>query len=201
MGNERMSTTRLLYPKEAPRSVRKTLSLPALANLGDRVTHVPRRNELALLDVHRATGLSSGDEQISLAAEERGNLQDVGDFRNALHVDGLMHVGEHRNMNCVRDLAQDAQSLADPGAAETLDRRAVRLIVRSLEDVRDFQRARNAIDALRHLERVLFALNDTRTGDQEQLTAADLNVADLERQFHVSSFSFRVGCPFHIRET
>ena len=51
------------------------------------------------------------------------------------------------------------------------------------------------------LERMLFALNDAGTGDQEQLTAADLNIADLERQFHVSSFSFRVGCPFHIRET
>ena len=155
------------------------------------MTHVPRRNELALLDIHRASGLSSGDEQIRLAAEERGNLQDVSDFRHALHVDGLMHVGQHRNMNCIRDLAQDAQTLADPRAAKTLDRRAVRLIVRSLEDVRDLQRARNAIDALRHLERVLFALNDTRTGDQEELAAADLNVADLERK--VSRFEFLVS--------
>ena len=71
------------------------LVVAGFANLGDSVTHVPRRNELALLDVHGASGLSSGDEQISLAAEERGNLEDVDDFRHTLHVDGFMHVGEH----------------------------------------------------------------------------------------------------------
>ncbi len=120
MGNERMSTTRLLYPKEAPRSVRKTLVVARLANLGNSMTHVPGRNKLALLDVHGAPGLSSGDEQISLAAEERRNLEDIGDFRHARHVDGFMNVGEHRNMNCVRDLVQDSQSLADPGAAKAL---------------------------------------------------------------------------------
>ena len=159
------------------------------------MTHVPRRNELALLDVYGAPGLSSGDEQIRLAAEERGNLQHVDHFRHALHIDGFMHVGEHRNVNCVGDLAQNPQSLADPEPAKALDRRAVRLVVGGFEDVGHFQRARHAIDALRHLERVLFALNDARTGDQEQLTAADLNVADLERQFHVSSFTCSRSMP------
>ncbi len=138
-----------------------------------------------------------GDQQIGLAAEKRGNLQHVGDFGYTLNIDGFMNIGKHRNVNCVSYLAQDTQSFADPETAKALDRGSIRFIVRGFEDVRHFQRACHAIDALRHLERVLFALNDARTGDQEQLTATDLNVADLERQFHVlelTQFRARIGC-------
>ena len=88
------------------------LVVARLANLGNGMTHVPGRNELAFLDVHGATGLSSSYEQIGLAAEKRRNLEDIGDFRNAPDVDGFMNVGEHRNMHCICDLAQDSQSFA-----------------------------------------------------------------------------------------
>ena len=49
-------------------------------HLRDRVLHVVGREKLSLLDVDDAAGLRGGDEQIGLAAEERGNLQDVGDL-------------------------------------------------------------------------------------------------------------------------
>ena len=41
-----------------PRSVTKTFALPAAIDLGDRMSHVFRRQELSLLDVHRAAGLA-----------------------------------------------------------------------------------------------------------------------------------------------
>ncbi len=40
-------------------------------DLGDRVAHVARRQELALLDVDGTPGLRGGDEQVGLAAQER----------------------------------------------------------------------------------------------------------------------------------
>ena len=49
-------------------------------HLGDRVLHVVGREELTLLDVDDPAGLGRGDEQIGLPAEERGNLQHVGDL-------------------------------------------------------------------------------------------------------------------------
>jgi hypothetical protein len=58
------------------------------------------RNELALLDVDGAAGLRGGDQQVSLAAEERGNLQHgfdiaqrIGEPRAVLR---RMHVGQDR---------------------------------------------------------------------------------------------------------
>ena len=48
--------------------------------LFDGVLHVPGRDELALLDVDHALAQGRGDDQVGLAAEESGDLQDVGDF-------------------------------------------------------------------------------------------------------------------------
>ena len=82
-----------------------------LANLLDGVAHVPGRNELALLDVDGAAALAGGDQQVGLAAEERRDLQHVDRFGHARHVGGFVHVGEHRNLDRLADLAQDAQAL------------------------------------------------------------------------------------------
>ena len=55
--------------------------IAALANLLDGMAHVPWGDELALLHVDCTSGLcgglSGGDEQVGLAAEERRNLENV----------------------------------------------------------------------------------------------------------------------------
>src|SRR5436853_342379 len=48
----------------------------------DHVLHVPRRHELALLDVHHAFAHGRGYHQIRLTAKKRGQLQNIGDFGN-----------------------------------------------------------------------------------------------------------------------
>ena len=45
--------------------------------------------------------LRRGDEQIGLAREERGNLQDVGDLGGAARPGRLVDVGEDRQSRCV----------------------------------------------------------------------------------------------------
>src|SRR5271157_5275770 len=59
------------------------------ADLFDRVRHVPGRDELAFLDVDGAAGAAGGDEQVSLAAEEGRDLQDVDGFGGDRAVGGL----------------------------------------------------------------------------------------------------------------
>ena len=51
--------------------------LPVERDLLDGVAHVPGGDELALLDVDGAAGFAGGDEQVGLAAEEGGDLEDV----------------------------------------------------------------------------------------------------------------------------
>src|SRR5207237_179485 len=48
-----------------------------LGHLRDDVFHVPGGHELALLDVHGPTGLGGGEEQVRLAGQEGGNLEQV----------------------------------------------------------------------------------------------------------------------------
>ena len=74
-----------------------TRGLPASTHLRDRVPHVVGREELALLDVDDAAGPRRGDEQVGLPAEERRNLQDVGDLGGRRRLRRLVDVGEDRH--------------------------------------------------------------------------------------------------------
>src|SRR5271157_3839932 len=150
------------------------------------MTHVPWRNELPLLDVHRASAFARGHQQISLAAEERGNLQHIHGLRHAGHVGSFVDVGQHGNVRSFANLAQNPQTLVEPWSAEAADRGAIRLVVRGLEDVGQLLLAGDERDGFGHLERVGFALNDARPSDEEQLSSADSYVADLERMAHAA---------------
>ncbi len=62
------------------------------------VAHVPGRKELSLLYVDDATGFGGGEEQVSLAGEEGGDLQDVRDFGGGRGLGSVVDVGEDREM-------------------------------------------------------------------------------------------------------
>jgi hypothetical protein len=67
-----------------PRSVTSTRRFPVEAAFSTHRLHVPRRHELALLDVHDLAGLGRGAHEVGLAAQERRDLQHVGDLGRAL---------------------------------------------------------------------------------------------------------------------
>src|SRR5208282_5155251 len=100
-----------------------------LANFLDGMTHVPRRNELSLLDVHRAATFSRSDQKIGLAAEEGGDLKHIHRFSDAQNVGSLVDVGQHGNLYRFANLAENAQTFLKSWAAKAADRGAVRLVV------------------------------------------------------------------------
>ena len=57
------------------------------------VLDVPGGQELALLDVDDAAGAAGFDEDVGLAGEEGGDLEDVADFGGGADVRGFMNVG------------------------------------------------------------------------------------------------------------
>ena len=65
-------------------------------DLGHRVAHVVGREELTLLDVDGAAGPRGGHDQVGLPAEERRNLEDVGDLGDRSGLGRLVNVGENR---------------------------------------------------------------------------------------------------------
>ena len=71
------------------------------AHLVDRVPHVERRQELALLEVDDPAGLRGRDDEVGLPREERRNLQDVGDLGGLRRLPGLVDVGQDRHADVV----------------------------------------------------------------------------------------------------
>jgi len=74
-----MSTTRLLYPKDTPRSVMRMFVFPVEATF-PMAFLMSRGQELAFLDVHHPVGPRRRNEQVRLAREERRDLDHVEDL-------------------------------------------------------------------------------------------------------------------------
>ena len=85
--------------------------------LGDDVLHVPRREELALLDIDRPAGAGGGDEKIGLAAQEGGDLQSVDGLGDGGALAALVDVGDDRQAELLADLGEDRQRRLEPDAA------------------------------------------------------------------------------------
>ena len=80
-------------------------------DLFDGVVHVPGGDELAFLDVDGAAGLCGGDEQVGLAAEEGGDLEDVDGFGGDGAVGGFVDVGEDGKPGGFGEAAEDGWCL------------------------------------------------------------------------------------------
>src|SRR5258707_5505039 len=91
-----------------------------------------------------------------------------------------MNIREHRDLNCVFDLFQNAQTLFQPGSAKAANRSAVGLVVTGFENHRETQRLGDALNDLGHTNSVLFTLNYARAGNEKETAGADAHIADLE---------------------
>lgn len=79
------------------------------------MAHVSGGDELAFFDIDRAVvdlgGLGGGDEEIGLAAEEGGDLEDVDSLGGYAAVLGGVDVGEDGEAGGFGDGAEDACAL------------------------------------------------------------------------------------------
>src|SRR5438445_668986 len=150
-------------------------------DLVDDVLHVSRGDELALLDVDGLAGGRRRQEQIGLAAQERGDLEHVQHVGGGIDLRDLMDVREHRHAQRVAHLLQDSQSFDEAGPAVAVDRRAVGLVVRRFVDVGHPAVGSDLRQALGRHERVLFVFDRARAADEhEWMPAADGDRADMD---------------------
>ena len=138
------------------------------------------REELALLDVDRGTGLAGGVEEVGLAAEEGGDLQDVDGLGGRTAMVGQMDVGQHGAAMLLADVGEDAEALVHADAAGGGAAGAVRLVVGRFEDQRDADGVGDLDELGGAFVGVLGALDLARSRDEdERPLVADGDVSDL----------------------
>ena len=128
-----------------------------------------RRHELAFLDIHDPAGPPGRDQQIRLPAKKRGNLQDVGHFGRAVRPARAREYRSGREASRLH-AAENAQALLKSGSAIPVERWCgwpYRMMPLKTKGPAIALR-----DRLRHPVNVLFALDDARTGDQDQRAAS-----------------------------
>ena len=145
------------------------------------VAHVPGRKELSLLYVHDAAGFGGGKEEIGLAREEGGDLEDVRDFGGGSGLRGVVDVGEDRKMQIGFDFAEDAQAFGQSRAAKGLYGGTIGFVVRGFEDVGNDGVGSNSGDAFSHGTRVRFGFDDTGAGNEkERIASAEAQRAERD---------------------
>src|ERR1700719_262048 len=158
-----------------------------------RIPHFRRREELPLLDVHHAPRFSRRHEQIRLPRKKRRNLQNIAHVSSRFHLRCLMHVCKNRQPSLLLNLRQNLQPILQARSTIRRNRSAIRLVIRSLENIRHAKLARHCPQFLRHHQRVLLALNHARPGSKKKRhPRTELNFAYRElcsrRHLRLSSF-------------
>ena len=147
-------------------------------DLLDRLRHVLGRQELAVLDVDDGARFGRRDDELRLHAQVRGNLDDVANLTGRRRLIRIVDVREDRQIELLLDLLEHAKAGLEPGTLVVLERAAVVLRERRLEDQRNAEALRDAFEPLGGTHHQRLFLDDARPGDQKQLIGAAIDVAD-----------------------
>src|SRR5262249_22101811 len=120
-------TTQLLHPwnstevvdelavtKGAAAFSEQKLGVARFAHFVNDVLHLPRRHELALLDIDRFSGLRRREKKIGLPSEECGDLQEVDHFRGHGGVMSLVDIGCYGQARFLLHCGQGSQTFFQP---------------------------------------------------------------------------------------
>ena len=164
------------------------------ADFLDAVAHIAGRDELAFFDVYGTACFAGGHQQVSLATQKRGNLEDVDSFGGDIAVGGLVNVGEDGQAGVFSDAAKNARALRQARPSKTLHAGAVGFVVAGFEDEGDTKIGGDALDGLGHGARVGFGLDDAGSSDEEKPARTHLHRPDFKGVAHEgNSTRGRVG--------
>ena len=77
------------------------------ADFFDRVAHLGGGHELTFFDVDRFAGFAAGGQQIGLAGEKGGDLQNVDDGGDFGHLAAFMHIGQDGDAEFIFNALKD----------------------------------------------------------------------------------------------
>ncbi len=150
----------------------------------DDVFHVPRREELPFFDVDGGGRLRGGGEEIGLAAEKGGDLDDVANSANKGSFFGRVDVGDDGEIEFPLDALEDFESFVKARTAERLERGAIGFVVGGFKDELKGEGGEELFERAGGAEGEVFALDDAGAAkDGERLIGSNEKVFDRD-EFH-----------------
>ena len=149
--------------------------------LGGHIFHIPRREELAFFDIHHAPGLGGGHNEVGLAAEKRGDLENIDELGGDHGLLGRVDIRGDWRLDGGTDFGQQGATLSNRGAPEGFRRGAVRLVVGGLENKRRSLAIADFFNPVGHPAREGRRFDDARTENKKKFPAAETMLADFDR--------------------
>lgn len=138
------------------------------------VFHVPGGEELPFLDVDGGRSLGGSEEEVGLAAEKGGNLDDVAERAGAYGLFGSVDVGEDGETEFGADALENGEAEFKARSAKGVDRGSVRFVVGALEDELKGKGAEDLFELLGSFESKVFRFDDARAAkNSERLMIPD----------------------------
>ena len=131
------------------------------------ILNVPWRKKLAFFHIHDPAGLRGRFQQIGLAAEKCGDLEDVDPLTSDRGLLFIVDVGRHRDSQFLSDSVQQLATLEAIHSSKGVDGTPIGLVVARLEDEIDIHRLRDLLDSRSDIEKELFGFDDTRAENED----------------------------------
>ena len=148
--------------------------------------------ELAFLDVYGSACAGGGYEQVGLAAEEGGDLEDVDVLGGEVGFLCRVDVGDGGDAEGAADFFEHFQGFLVADAGEGVEAGAVGLAVGAFECVGDAQAVGDADDVFGDAHGHLFAFDDAGAGEQEEVAGGVMG------QFFHDVWVFNLGYKFYV---
>src|SRR4029077_15872412 len=154
------------------------LVVPRRANFFYDVADVPWREKLPFLYVRNFSLLSNRNNEVRLSAEKRGDLENVSDRLDRCHLFPLVNVRQHRHSDFFLYLGENFQPFLQTRSAVGILGRAIRLVIRRLEDVGHADAIRRLFELRCVLQGGIAAFDHAGSGDDgERLSRSDLDAS------------------------
>ena len=151
-----------------------------LACFGDDIFHVARRQKLALLDIDRLAAGSHRMDEICLPTKESRGLQDINDGGDRRNLVNIVNVRQHRYANLALHFGKNAQTFVEAKTTDRGARTAIRLVVGSLENIRNFELTADFLHMPGNIQAKLLGFGRTWSRDQKKrMIKAGIEIAEF----------------------
>ncbi len=167
-------------------SKKEILAADAEQFVGD-VLDVPGGHELAFFDVDGPTGFAGGEDEVGLAGEEGGDLEEVDEFGGLLGFFGAVDVGCDGDADGAANVCEEGATFLAAEAAEAFAGGAVGFVVGGFEDPAEVVAVGDHLEAGGDVANEGFAFDDAGAEDEDGLRAVhdDGTDGDLRENGHV----------------
>jgi len=171
----------LIAKSSAALGEHEVFTADGLELVGD-VFDIPGGHELAFFDIHGATRLTGGEDEIGLTGQEGGYLEEVDVLSGDFCLLRRMDVGSDRNAELFTDALEELAAGFDTDSSVGAAGTAVGFVVGGFEDPLQAQAVGEGTEALGHVPDEIFALNHTGAEDEKGFAAIDEDGADFDHR-------------------